>query len=148
MYKRDNNSFSWLSERRVGPFPRKLAQKQGLKPCCSNSLENDAVPTRDCVVGEKICFGKVKRYEMSSEISFSDLSREGRHPLLRNRPGSGVNKPPLQHPVTQQYSATEITLRLKNGAWPQAWMWRNTRQALPRGLSREEVGFPLENTLC
>ena len=27
-------------------------------------------------------------------------------------------------------------------------MWRNTGQALPRGLSREEVGFSLGNTQC
>ena len=83
-------------------------------------MTNDAVPARDCTVGDEKYSGLLPRYEMYSEIFLADLSRERRHPLLRNRPESGVIKPPLQHPATQQYSATEITLRLENGAWPQA----------------------------
>ena len=93
-------------------------------------MKNDAVPARDYTVGDEEYFGLLPRCEMCSEIFLADISREGRHPLLRNRPESGVNKPPLQHPTTQQYSATEIMMRLKNGAWPQAWMWRNIGQAL------------------
>ena len=111
-------------------------------------MQNDAVPAMECAVGDEESFGILPRCEMCLEIFLFCLSREGRHSILRNIPVSGVNKPPLQHPATQQYSATEIMLGLKNGAWPQAWMWRNTGQALLICLSREEVGFPLRNTLC
>ena len=83
-------------------------------------MKNDTVPTRDYTVGDEEYSGLLPRCEMSLEIFLVDLSRERRHPLLRNRPGSGVNKPPLQHPATQQYFTTEIMMRLENGAWPQA----------------------------
>ena len=79
---------------------------------------------------------------MSLELFLADLSREGRLPLLRNRPGSGVIKPPLQHPTTQHYSSTEITLRLKNGAWPQAWMWSNIEQSSPKRPLKGRGGIP------
>ena len=79
---------------------------------------------------------------MCPEIFLADLSREERHPLLRNRPGSGVIKPPLQHPTTQHYSAIELTLKLENGAWPQAWMWRNTVQSSPKRPLKGRGGIP------
>ena len=79
-------------------------------------MQNDAVPARDCTVGDEEYFGLLPRCEMCSEIFLANLSREGRHPLPRNRPRSGVNKPPLQHPASQQYPATEMMLGLEKGS--------------------------------
>jgi len=73
-------------------------------------MKNDAFPARDCVVGDEEYFGPLPRCEMRSEIFLYDLSREGKLSLLRNISGSGVINPPLQHPATQHYNATEIRL--------------------------------------
>ena len=79
-------------------------------------MKNDVVLVRDYVVGDEEHYGLLQICEISPEIFLANLSREGRRPLLRNRPGTGVNKPPLQHPATQQYYSTEIMMRLENGA--------------------------------
>ena len=49
-------------------------------------MENDAVPARECAIGDEKYFGKVPRCEMSPEILLANISREGRHPLLRIDP--------------------------------------------------------------
>ena len=53
-------------------------------------MQNDAVPIRDYTVGDEEQFGKLPRCELSPKIFLADFSREGRHPLLRNRLRSGV----------------------------------------------------------
>ena len=67
-------------------------------------MKNDVAPVRDYTVGDEEYFGQVPRREMSVEILLADLSREGMLPLLRNRLGSGVINPPLQHPAAHHSS--------------------------------------------
>ena len=85
---------------------------------------------------------------MGSVIFPSNSSRKEKLLLLRNGSGSGRIKYPLQHPATQHYPAIEITLGLKTVARPKARMWINSLQLSSQSYSKEEVGFPPENTLC
>ena len=118
------------------------------KPSLQILTENNAITEGYCVVGARKWVGQVPRSEICSKGFLNDLQNERNMPPLKNKLGKWCCGPPLQHPATQRYTAVEITLQLKEDAWPQARMWRISIQSPSRGLSRKEEEFINRNALC
>ena len=73
-------------------------------------IENNTVKERDCAVGERKYVGQVLGSEICSKGFLTNLPKEGKIPPLKNKLRNWCWEPPLQHPATQRYTSTEITL--------------------------------------
>ena len=99
-----------FSERRVFPFPKKLAQNQGSEPSHCNTARNDVVLARHYTLGDGKYIGHMPRSENQFKVFLIDLPKEGKLPPLKNKLWKWCCESPLQHLATQHYTSAEITL--------------------------------------